>query len=305
MTIAYAVKQLRFTFKLGKGKFGASGSFDTLTLPDGMRAVVHIENATVPSAGTLSARIYGMTMSNMKELSQCGLVWGERFNFVQVEAGDNITGTATVFKGQILEAYPDFRQPESSFVIQATPTNAMQILPTKPVSFSGAVSGETALQQILQGSGFTLENNGVNGVLSSPYFPGNVWTQALSCTRALNCFGHADGVSQVLAIWPKNGARSGPATVISPDTGLINYPSFQQLQVMVRVGYDPRIRFEMGKTVEVKSGIAAADGKFVINAGTFDLSSQLPKGPWEVNLTLFPISTSSSSTPAKAPATGQ
>jgi len=294
-TAAYAVRQLDYTFQLGQGQFGAGG-FTTLTPPSGLRSEVHIEFANTPTVGMLHARIYGLSLDHMNQISKAGLVYAARRNLIQVRAGDTVSGMTTVFSGAILEAYPDMAsQPSTPLVVIATPTNLLQVAPADPVSFSGPTNASTALGAILAPAGVTLENNGVNGVLSSPYFPGSTWDQTLSCVRALGCYAHYDGISNTLAIWPKDGARSGEPTVISPARGLINYPSFQAQQIIFRVIFDPGIMpfaGSPGRRVNMQSGLVAADGLLKILAVDFDLSAQLVDGPWEMTVTTVPVNQS-------------
>lgn len=286
-TSAYAVRQLNYTFQLGTGNFGSGGSTQ-LMLPSGLRSELHIEYAVTPSTGTLHARIYGLSLDHMNQISKAGLVWAVRKNYVQVQAGDAVSGMTTIFRGQILEAYPDMKMPETSLSLFAIPSADFQLAPVKPVSFSGSTLGTTALQSILQPAGITLENNGVNGVLSTPYFAGTAWNQVLSCVRSLGCFAHYDGVANTLAIWPKDGARTGAPTLVAPETGLVGYPSFQSQQVIFTMLFDPAISPAVGRQVKMQSGLTAADGLLKIMAVNYDLSAQLDKGPWFMTITAIP-----------------
>lgn len=289
-TAAYAVRQLNYTFQLGQGDFGASGS-TTLTLPAGLRSELQIVNALTPSTGTLVARIYGLTLDHMNQASKAGLVWAVRNNnYVTVWAGDSVSGMTTIYKGLIIEAYPDMEgQPSTPLFVTASPTIGLQTKPVAPVSFASGTPGSTALQSILKPAGVTLENNGVTGVLSTPYFPGTVWDQALSAVRALNCFAHYDAIANTLAIWPKDGARTGEPALISPATGLVGYPSFQSSQVRWRMLFDPGIQMAVGRRVNMQSGLTAADGLLTITGVTYDLSAQVDKGPWFMTITAIPV----------------
>ena len=284
----YAERAITLTFQLGKGDFGGSGA-NTLTIA-GLRAVVHVEYVILPSTGMAVIRVYGMTLDHMNALSQAGLVYAARRNYVAVQAGDAQSGMTTVFNGTIIEAYPDMREmPNTAFFIRASPSQVIQLKPVAPVSFSGATPVPTALNSILKGTGFTLENGGVNTVLASPYFPGAAWAQILSCVRAANCFAHLDPVKKVLAIWPKDGSRSGSTPEIGPDTGMIGYPEFQANQIRVRARFDPAIRSSVGQKIKINSQLQAANGEFVVVNMTLDLASQMPDGPWEAAIEATPV----------------
>lgn len=287
-TAAYAVRKLNYTFTIGTGNFGTGGSTQ-LVLPDGLRSECHIEYAVTPSTGLLHAYVYGLSLDHMNQISKAGLVWSVRKNYVQVDAGDAVSGMTTIFRGQILEAYPDMkRQPETPLYLFAIPSADSQLAPVKPVSFSTGTSAETALGAILKPAGIQLENNGVTGVLSTPYFAGTAWNQVLSAVRSLGCFAYYDGVANTLSIWPKDGARAGTAVTVSPDTGLVGYPTFQSQQVIFTMLFDPAIQPAIGREVTMKSGLTAADGTLRIMGVNFDLSAQVPKGPWFMTVTSIP-----------------
>lgn len=289
MSTTYAVRAIDLTFQLGEGSFGAGGE-DTLTLR-GLRATVQIELASLPNPGLANIRVWGMTLDHINKLSRAGLVYQSRQNLVLVSAGDAASGMSTVFKGQIYEAYPDFSSPgDPSFVVFATPSNELQLKPVEPSGFPGATKASLVFERLAQQAGLSLENNGVDTVLASPYFPGTVWQQINACARAVNCFAHVDSAAGVLAIWPKTGSRnSGDTPVISPENGMIGYPAFQNVQMTVRTLFSGNLStLSSGKKFICRSQLTAANGTWVVIAVTLNLSSQLSDGPWEAIISASP-----------------
>lgn len=293
--MSYAHRRIQLTFTLGKGSFGNSGA-DTIKLAAGkglgLQALVHIELANTPSTGMAQIRVWGMTLDHMNQLSKAGLVYSARNNNkIKVEAGDDEGGMTTVFNGLIIEAYPDFRnQPEVFFYVFATPTPVMQLKPVSPTSFPGAVQATTVMQSLAEKAGLTLEANGVQKILQSPYFDGAAWGQILSVIKAADVFGFVDGIKNVLAVWDKNGSRSGGQSTISKENGMIGYPSFQAVNIIVRTEFFPNMLTDVGQTITVKSELEAANGKFNVFSKTHDLSAELPDGPWETTLQATPPS---------------
>lgn len=282
MATSYVQRIINLSFQLGQGSFGGSGA-NQLTLK-GLRIIAQIDNAGLPTPGaTALIRVFGMTLDQMNQLSVAGLLWNNRENRVRVEAGDSQSGLAEVFNGNILEAYPDFKQPECAFVVRAIPGVGLQLKPVQPSTFQGSTDGIQALESIVKLAGLTLENNGVSGKLVNPYFPGTVWEQVIRCVRSLDCFAYYDSTSKKIAIWPKNKARNGSVRLIAPETGMIDYPQFQNVQVKVRTLLDTSIKF--GTKFRVKSGLAAADGEWNITHITQDIASEMPDGPWEMTIT--------------------
>jgi hypothetical protein len=168
-------------------------------------------------------------------------------------------------------------------VITANATRAMQLKPVPPNSFKGGVSTETVISKIVKAHGYTVENNGVQAQLDNPYFPGTTWSQLDLAARAANCFFFADSISKVVAIWPKDGSRSGDPVLVSPDTGMIGYPAFSQTMIKVRTLFDPRI--QIGLPIEVKSQLTAASGEWSVILAGHTLETQAPNGPWETHAT--------------------
>jgi hypothetical protein len=161
--------------------------------------------------------------------------------------------------------------------------------PVSPTTFPGSVSVGTALQSIAEKAGLTTENNGVLKILASPYFDGTAWTQLLSLVRMADVFGFVDGVKKLVAIWPKNGSRTGGETIISPETGMIGYPQFQTVNILVRTLFSPEIKSGIGQQITVQSQLTAADGKFIVMTVTLELASELPDGPWESVIEATPV----------------
>lgn len=295
-TAPYAQRLLEFTFQIAAAPATANAGSQQLTVGGAggnLRAVAHIEFANAPTTGMAHFRVYGLTLDLMNQLSTAGLVYKVGANKVVVRAGDALSGMTTVFRGEIIESWPDINQPDAPLFILAQPSALVQLKPTTPTSFPGSVPAPTALSQIAKAAGLTLENNGVNTVLQSPYFHGTAWNQLMSCIRAAGCFGFLDGITNTFAVWPKNGSRSGNASTISgpPDGYMIGYPKFQALQTRIRVLFNPNIFAGNGPghQVQVRSQLAAANGKFTINSIVHDLSSELPDGPWETTFMATPV----------------
>lgn len=282
----YAKRILTFEFRLGKGSFGESGQ--TRTTISGLRAYVQIEKAVAPSSGHAIIRIYGMTLDQMNKLSVAGTTFDGRDNQILVYAGDEKTKPSLVHHGQLWQAYPDGQaQPDVPFVAITQPAYQAALKPVPPQSFEGATDGATALEKIIKPAGWKLENSGVKVQLSNPYFPGTVWEQAKAAMKAMACFGTFDAETKTLAICPNPGKRNGTAITVSPETGMIGYPAFQQTRVIVRTLYDPSLSLETKplRIMEVKSQFTSANGKWLIVQVDINLSSEAPNGPWEMTIT--------------------
>jgi len=290
MTGSFVERAITVTFQLGTGAFGNSG-FNTLTL-EGLRCEAHVALAMLPSPPTAILRVYGMTLSQINQLSVAGLTFQERNNRVAIQAGNVGDTLVAVYNGTIYEARPDFSdQPEVSFLVTAVGTLGIQLTPVAPTSFKGGVPVETALTAIAAKAGLTVENHGVTAVLSNPYFPGDAMAQIKACLRAADCLGSIDPVRNVLVIWPKLGSApssAGAVPTISAATGMIGYPTFSRNYIQVRALFDPTIK-GTGSHFRVESELKAANGLWQIVNIEYDLSSQTPGGPWEMTIEGYPV----------------
>lgn len=283
----YAVRKIDLTFQLGTGNFGQTGQ-NQLTVT-GLRVYAHLENVVSPHMASVAIlRVYGLTLDHMNQLSYAGLLFQGRQNSVQVRAGDDASGMTTVFDGAMVEAYPKLQgaADERHFYVYATPATPIQLKPVPPSSYPGAVPAATILQSLAGQVGYTLKNDGVTAVLASPYLPGTVWQQMIGVMRAADCNVFLDSVNKVVIAWPKNSTTVPAATVIvSPATGMIDYPMFQKRQIIVRTLFNPAFALTPGTTVLVQSQLKAANNaKLTLNLVTHDLESQQPGGPWETTL---------------------
>ncbi len=293
----YAQRILKYTFELGKGQFGDSG-FNQLSVgappadgKPGLRSSVQIKLAQMPATGQATIRIDGLTLDHINQLTKTGWYNYTYQNKIAIQAGDVKAGLTTIFNGQIIEAYPEFsNQPDVGFVIVAIdygPNGAIKMQSVEPVNFTGSVPIETALTKVLQPTGLTVENNGVNTVISRPYLWGTPWMQAEQLIKAADCFGVLDSSRNILAIYPKTSFRAGEAITISPATGMIGYPEYEFAFIRLRTLFNPAVK-GVGTLLNVQSQLESAQGMWGINTISYNLAVETPSGPWEMLIAASP-----------------
>ena len=70
---------------------------------------------------------------------------------------------------------------------------------------------------------------------------------------------------------------------------MIGYPEFQQNRIKIRMRFDPKfVGANPGVKVTVQSQLGAANGAFIVNQVSLNLSSEAPGGPWEMVLECAP-----------------
>lgn len=274
-------KELRFVITLGNGTFAGSSN-NQITL-EGFRAVVDIDKAGGSQMGTLRAQIFGVSQSNMnscvtfpfqpQKLAQGTQI---KMNTVQVYAIDGAAETL-IFNGNIVNAWGNYQNmPDVFLSIQAQSSLIAALTPTTPLSFKGSIDTATIMSQIAGNMGLTFENNGVNAQLTNQYLAGTSLDQAKSLAKAAGIDMYID--NGVLAIAPANQPRSKPIPLISPDTGLIGFPTFDSLGVNFQMLFNPAVIF--GGAFQLQTSIPQAAGIWVARNVAYRLESEKQGGAW-------------------------
>jgi hypothetical protein len=275
--MAFTQKIIKATFTSGTGAFSP---IDT----QGLRTSFHCLSSGGDSMIQADLLVYGLPLSQQNQLSTLG--WqGQKTgaDSVSVYAGDT-NGFALIYKGTIFAAYSDFQGGPNVPLHVVSHTGAretgIQVPPTSINNKSADVAqmfGKLAGQMGLQ-----FENNGVNVKVAYPYLPGDPRSQARELAN------HADVRWVIdrgtLAIWPKDGSRSGNVTV-GPGSGLVGYPSWAMEGIRVKVEYSPAQDFQQGGQITiVGSAITPANGTWVITRLEWSLQSFTPNGQWFVDV---------------------
>jgi hypothetical protein len=285
---SYSSKQLRSTLILPESNFPGTSS-NTLTLT-GYRALATIQGAA-NYPYSLDLTIFGMQQPDMNAVT---ILWSAATPtavnaraLVQVEASpDGVTWTQ-VFEGTFTEAQPDYSNPpDIGLRAQAYTGNGMQIQIAPASSYRGSFPIAQIAQNLATAMGFTLENNGVTGNLSNPYYPGTYMDQFRALCRHANLDFYFDG-NATLAICPSNASRSGkPVPVFSPTSGLIGFPTIQRYGIHVDTIFTPALT--LGGNIQISGSIVpSANGIWLPKVATHTLASLQPDGPWFSSLDCY------------------
>ena len=268
-------KALKFVIKLGSATFGATTS-DTVTI-QGFRAVADIDKAGGMMMGTLRAKIYGVKQADMDSVTT--LMWkpGTRIaNTVEVYTIEGAIETL-VFAGNIVNAWGDYQSMPDVFLhIQAQAAYFSGLQAVSPLSIAGGVSVAVVMAQIAKDMGLTFENNNVNVTLTDVYLSNTLKEQALELARAGNFALYID--DKTLAITNRYEPRKGFIPEISPETGLVGYPSFDGIGVNFRTLFNPAVTF--GGAVNLTTDNTQAKGQWVVVSMSHHLESEKPGGAW-------------------------
>jgi hypothetical protein len=272
--MTYARRFIDVTFSGGQAgtvTFNARGKY-------ALRTSARILKAGGYNFGSLSLEIRGLSLNHIKQLSTYGTRIHPNYGFsVKVDAGDDINGMSTVFQGQIDQAWADMRaMPDCPFHVLANAGGSASTMTAQPTSVAGSTDVVTILQQMAQKAGLGFHNFGVSGQkLADAYHWGSPWKQIKEVLDAANINGFID--NGTLMIWPLQGQTDGNL-VISPQTGMRDYPSFTEYGVQVRYEFHRAIQY--GSTMTIQSDITPAEGQWRIIRIDYDLQANTPHGQW-------------------------
>lgn len=273
-------KGLRFIITLGVDQdnprmFGDSNN-NQITL-EGFRATVDIDKAGGQMMGTLHARIYGVTQSDMNSITTLQYQPGYAIrNTVQVFAIDGPAETL-IFSGDIVNAWGDYlNMPDVFLQIQAVSVFFGGLQPVPPLSISGGIDVAIPMERIADGLGLAFENNNVHVILSDVYVANTFKEQALELATMCNFWLYID--DKVLAITNKYESRAGQIPEISAASGLMGYPTFDGLGVNFRCLFNPAITF--GGSIKLVTDIKQAAGQWIVTSVGYRLDAEKPGGLW-------------------------
>jgi len=238
---------------------------------------VDIDKAGGMMMGTLRDQIFGISQGDINSITT--LQWKPKSfipNTVQVFAIDGAQETL-IFTGNIINAWGNYQaMPDVFLMIQAQAAYFAQLKPVAPRSYKGTVDVATAMRQIASQMGYIFENNGVNVQLSNQYLPNTALEQAKALARAAGIDLYID--NGTLAITPANTARSTPVSLISAQTGMAGYPTFDGVGVNFQTLFNPSVVF--GGSIQIVTDVLQAAGVWIVTSIAHRLESEKPDGAW-------------------------
>jgi hypothetical protein len=157
---------------------------------------------------------------------------------------------------------------------QACFFNGLQAV--QPLSIKGGVDVAVVMARIAKDMGLVFENNNVSVMLTDVYVANTLKEQALELARAANFSLYVD--DKVLAITNKYAPRKGLIPEISPQSGLVGYPTFDGIGVNFQTLFNPAITF--GGSIKLTTDVKAAEGEWIVVSVAHRLESEKPGGAW-------------------------
>lgn len=281
--MSFVKRRIRVDFDIGQDQF--SSGTNTLSL-EGLRTIASINNANGYSQGELSLRIYGMKIEDMNKLTNLGQLYMAARNYqITISAGDENSELTTIFTGTIYAAKIVYDQPNVCLEVESTAGFYEKMAAADATSQEGSVKVSTLIREKMLPPGYTLvDNQNVAAVISSPYYSGTAIEQIrrVCADAGINlCIRN-----KTVYIWPAGGAVDNDPVSISPDNGLVGYPTYQSNGITVQTEFNPNL--VNGKIVKVTSDAFGTTRDWYAVVVNHDLSAEYPGGPWYTTAILIP-----------------
>ena len=243
-------------------------------------AITYGNGAISPTA---QITVYGLPIETMNKLFR--VQWNTMnslLNTVKIEVGDEGDKLNTVYEGNITFATVNMDgAPNVSLVITSQMAIVEKLRYSEPYTLLKDESADVSdiVRFLCNEMGFQFENNGVTHILTDTKLLGSNMEKIEKLAQMCDFDLYIEQRS--IIICKKGASRPLKIPVISPSTGLINYPSPDQRGITFSCAYDPMVRF--GGVVRIKDSlIAIANADWRIYGLVATLEANIPQGKWQM-----------------------
>lgn len=279
MSQSFTKKSLEVEIILAAGDFGG-GNTKTIR---GLPCEIKIEKPGLPEKNKVKISIYGLPYDDLANLTTLSFRSLEaQRNLISVRAGDEDGTLSVVFQGEISSAYADFNSaPNVSLEVEGI----TGYYPQRQVASPTSVNGEAMASALIAGwageIGYSFTNNGVSGSVRNAVFNGSPLDKIQAVASHVGAELIIDDNNIVLL--PAGGTKSGTVPLISAETGMLGYPTFNDDGILAKCIYRPDI--ELGGLVKIESIVPKATGTWKVTKLSHSLSAYVPGGgPWETSI---------------------
>lgn len=274
-------RRIRLTFQLTSGSFNREGEPDKVVY-DYARVQTQISAMGGYEYAQCRLHVFGLAQDVMERLSiiQNGLFDIQK-NYVTIEAGDRDGNLSVIFLGAMITAAPEYNgAPDVPFIVEAMSGVIGSLQPSQPRSWRGAVPVATIMQTLADELGATLENNGVTATVTDMSLGGTPLEKVQRlATASATQFWYLPEIN-TLAIAPRGSSRAATSIKISPETGLIGWPTrIQTGGVSFSTLFNPYVQH--GCPVTLGTSVASCRGDWYISSMVHRLDSETPGGAWQ------------------------
>ncbi len=307
MLLSYSLKTIRVTVSIGQGVFSEGGNTKVI---EGLACDATIQKPGLPEQNSASVKIMGLSYNSMKQLTFLSFRPLESYrNTITIEAGEQGKSLSTVFRGHITRASADLNTaPDPTMNFDAASGYFAQQISSPPT----AVQGEASASQLMRGwaseASLSFYNQGITALVRNTYYPGDPISKMKKLAHDIGCDLILDDDTVIIlpagnprgdipaskstestspesgGIGPGvGGGGGGRVTLLSRDTGMIGYPTFNQSGISVKSIFNPAVLY--GSRIKVDSLTPGASGDWIVTKLTHSISAYNPGGgPWETQI---------------------
>jgi hypothetical protein len=276
MPKSFSIKTIRIAVTLGKGNFSEGGNTKTI---EGLACDVSVQKPGLPEKNSATVKVWGLKYEDMAQLTMLSFKPLEsQHNLISVKAGEKDGSLALIFQGEITSAFADFNAaPDVCMRFEADSGSYPQQMASPVLTVQGEVSADQLFSQFAKDAGYSFKNEGVTSAVQNAWFPGSPIDKMTKLARDIGCELLIDD-GAVIAL-PAGKARSGNAVLLTKDTGLIGYPTFNQDGISCRCLFNPDLAY--GGLIKVESIVPRASGVWRITKLTHSIAAYVSGGNWE------------------------
>lgn len=173
------------------------------------------------------------------------------------------------FSGFIIKAYADLSDTNRPLHLECQTTYQTALKNFSTINVNGTVGIEDIFKNISSVLGHSFQNNGVTGSIENPIFTGSPIDQlkSLSEHASVNCVIDND----ILKICPKGWALIKQILNVNSTSGLLGYPTIDDLGVKFRMRYNPSLQIGQYVALQTSVPIPKSNGQWFV----YDMQSSL------------------------------
>ena len=277
MPKSFSIKTIQVAVTLGKGNFSEGGNTKII---EGLACDVTVQKPGLPEKNSAAVKIWGLKYEDMAQLTMLAFKPLEsQHNLISIKAGEKGGSLALVFQGEITSAFADFNAaPDVCMQFEADSGSYPQQIASPVATVKGEAKADQLFSQFAQSAGYTLKNEGVTSSVQNAWFPGSPIDKMTKLARDVGCELIID--DGAIVVLPAGKAREGNAVLLTKNTGLIGYPTFNQDGISCKCIFNPDLIY--GGLIKVESIVPRASGVWRITKLTHHITAYIPGGGnWE------------------------
>lgn len=270
MARSFTTKQIEITIRVGS----------TVYTFNEHSCEVSITKPGLIEKNSAQISIWGLDLPTMKQLTTLAYRPLEyRRNFVVIKAGTEGERLSVAFSGEITSAFGDFSSaPDVLMQMTAETGFYPQLIPQAPIDIAIPTPAQDVFGLLASSMGYTFRNEGLLTVIKPTRLNGSPMEKAIQLAEDINCELIVD--DGAIIVNQAGRARGGGVTLLSADTGMIGYPTFNQNGLSVECIYNPALVY--GGRVQIISDVPKATGTWYITKLSHQLSANAStNGDWK------------------------